>query len=97
MLSQMSSDGTNSVSGERTRYTNRHLPAALQEDRKWTKRILPALLTWAGSLADPWVIPDQDLIRTLRIIITTVNPDFVDAIDIRHGTPIFTLVLQLSL
>ncbi|KAI6153198.1 hypothetical protein BKA82DRAFT_34262 [Pisolithus tinctorius] len=57
--SQVSSSGT---SGTRCiRYINLDLPATLQADRKWTKQILPALVMWAGSLADPWLIPDQDL------------------------------------
>ncbi|KIM64052.1 hypothetical protein SCLCIDRAFT_23899 [Scleroderma citrinum Foug A] len=94
MPSQMSSNGTNSVAGAHTSYINGHLPTTLQKDGKWTKQILPALLTWAGSLTDPWVIPDQDLMQTLRIIIITVNPDFVDVIDIRHGTPIFMLAIR---
>ncbi|KAL4077523.1 hypothetical protein J3A83DRAFT_4185895 [Scleroderma citrinum] len=51
-----------STGGRCVCYINRHLPPMLQEDRKWTKLILPALLRWAGSLGDLWVIPDQDLI-----------------------------------
>ncbi|KAI6139761.1 hypothetical protein BKA82DRAFT_27019 [Pisolithus tinctorius] len=57
--SQVSSSGTSGT--RRTHYINLDLPAALQVDRKWTKQILPALVMWAGSLADPWLIPDQDL------------------------------------
>ena len=93
--SQTPSAGTNStgMGGGCFRYMNRHLPPALQEDRKWTKQILPALLRWAGSLGDPWVIPDQDLVRTLRTIVTTVDPHFANLDEIRPGTPVFVLVI----
>jgi len=62
--SQMPSAGTNSagMGGGCFHYMNGHLPPALQEDRKCTKKILPTLLRWAGSFGDPWVIPDQDLV-----------------------------------
>ena len=89
-----SSNGT--TSSGRVHYINGHLPPALQEDRKWTKLMLPALVTWAGSLADPWVIPDQDLMCTLRIIVTTISPGFQDLTAIRPGTAIFSLVLMIS-
>ncbi|KAL4066553.1 hypothetical protein J3A83DRAFT_4189842 [Scleroderma citrinum] len=54
--SQFSSAGANStgMGGRHICYINRHLPPTLQEDRKWTKLILPALLMWAGSLGNPW-------------------------------------------
>jgi len=95
--SQTPSAGTNSAGtdGGRFRYMNGHLPPALQQDRKWTKQILPALLRWAGSLGDPWVIPDQDLVRTLRIIVTSVDPHFDSLDEIRPGMPIFVLVITI--
>ena len=89
-----SSAGTNSIGGGRTHYINRDLPSVLQEDRKWTKVILPALLVWAGSLGDPWMIPDQDLVRVLCIIISAVDPQYGDLNAIRPGEPIFVLVNQ---
>ena len=48
-----SSVGTTSSSGKCNRYMIIDLLLALQEDRKWSKEILPALLTWASSLDDP--------------------------------------------
>ncbi|KIO14671.1 hypothetical protein M404DRAFT_118971, partial [Pisolithus tinctorius Marx 270] len=78
----------------RIRYINLDLPAALQADRKWTKQILPALVTWAGSLADPWLIPDQDLMCAIQIIITTISTDFLDLSAICPGTPIFSLATR---
>ena len=39
-----SSAGTNSMGGGHTCYINGDLPSALQEDRKWTKVILPAVM-----------------------------------------------------
>ncbi|KAI6101621.1 hypothetical protein EDD16DRAFT_1525816 [Pisolithus croceorrhizus] len=59
--SQVSSITTNSASSGCLCYINGHLPPTLQEDRKWTKQVLPALVTWVGSLGNPWVIPDQDM------------------------------------
>ena len=29
-------------------------------DKLWTKEIIPALLMWAGTLADPWTISDGE-------------------------------------
>ena len=85
--------GTTSSGGKRgSRCAIANLPLDLQ-DRKWSKQILPALLAWAGSLDDPWVIADQDLMNKLRTIVTTVIPHFKDLTDIRPGTPAFTLVL----
>ncbi|KAI6114260.1 hypothetical protein F5141DRAFT_1062723 [Pisolithus sp. B1] len=63
--SQVSSIATNSTGTGCLCYTNGHLPPALQEQRKWTKWVLPALVTWAGSLGDLWVIPDQELMQVL--------------------------------
>ncbi|KAI6018553.1 hypothetical protein BKA83DRAFT_4496063 [Pisolithus microcarpus] len=78
-------------------YINGHLPPLLQEDRKWTKQVLPALVTWAGSLGDPWVIPDQDLMRALWMIIITVNPNFGNLTAIHPGALVFILATwQLS-
>jgi len=71
---------------------NGDLPAELQEGRMWTKRILPAVLTWAGNLSDPWVIWDDDLMCALRAIITVVVPGFRDLNAIRPGSPIFMLI-----
>ncbi|KAI6109463.1 hypothetical protein F5141DRAFT_1063722 [Pisolithus sp. B1] len=63
ITSQASSTGTNSMGSRCVHYINGHLPSSLQEDRRWTKLVLPALVTWAGSLGDPWVILDQDLMQ----------------------------------
>ncbi|KAI6097748.1 hypothetical protein EDD16DRAFT_1776202 [Pisolithus croceorrhizus] len=76
IMGQASSTGTNSMGSGHICYINGHLPHSLQEDRKWTKLMLPTLVTWAGSLGDPWVIPDQDLMRALQIIVITVNLNF---------------------
>ncbi|KAI6011236.1 hypothetical protein PISMIDRAFT_112320 [Pisolithus microcarpus 441] len=73
-------------------YINGHLPSLLQEDRKWTKQVLPALVMWARSLGNPWVIPDQDLMQALQTIIITVNPNFGDLTAIHPGAPVFVLV-----
>ncbi|KIK10647.1 hypothetical protein PISMIDRAFT_124112 [Pisolithus microcarpus 441] len=78
-------------------YINGHLPPLLQEDRKWTKQVLPALVTWAGSLGDPWVIPDQDLMRALWMIIITVNPNFGNLTAIHPGALVFILVPTILL
>ena len=43
---------------------------------------------------DPWVIPDQDLVRALRTIISAVDPQYGDLNGIRLGEPIFMLVNQ---
>ncbi|KIM59462.1 hypothetical protein SCLCIDRAFT_27290 [Scleroderma citrinum Foug A] len=88
--SQTSSAGTNSAGmggANHFCYMNGHLPPALQEDRKWTKQILPALLTWAGSLGDPWVISDQDIVWTLQTIVATVDLHFNNLDEICPGTP----------
>ncbi|KAI6008313.1 hypothetical protein F5J12DRAFT_892293 [Pisolithus orientalis] len=55
----------------------------------WTKAIIPTLLVWAGSLADPWTISDDELIWSLQIIILTIAPDFEDLNDICPGMAIF--------
>ncbi|KAI6112329.1 hypothetical protein EV401DRAFT_2074806 [Pisolithus croceorrhizus] len=94
ITSHASTTGTSNTGSRRVRYINGHLPSSLQENRKWTKLVLPALVTWAGSLGDPWVIPDQDLMRALRIIITTVNPNFGDLSAIRPGAPVFVLATR---
>ncbi|KAI6017638.1 hypothetical protein PISMIDRAFT_18306 [Pisolithus microcarpus 441] len=93
ITSQTSSTGTNSTGSGRIHYINGHLPHSLQEDRKWTKLVLPALVTWAGSLGDPWVIPDQDLMRALQIIVITVNPNFGNLSAICPRAPVFVLVV----
>ncbi|KAI6110927.1 hypothetical protein EDD16DRAFT_1710592 [Pisolithus croceorrhizus] len=94
ITSHVSTTGTSNTGSGRVRYINGHLPSSLQENRKWTKLVLPALVTWARSLGDPWVIPDQDLMRALQIIITTVNPNFGDLSAIRPGAPVFVLATR---
>ncbi|KAI6021336.1 hypothetical protein BKA83DRAFT_116377 [Pisolithus microcarpus] len=89
--SQVSSITTNSMGSGCLCYINGHLPPTLQEDRKWTKQVLPALMTWAGSLSDPWVIPDQDMMWALQIIIITINLGFGNLTPIHPGMPIFIL------
>ncbi|KAI6128900.1 hypothetical protein EDD16DRAFT_1701501 [Pisolithus croceorrhizus] len=89
ITSQASSTGTNSTGSRRVHYINGHLPSSLQEDRRWTKLVLPVLVMWAGSLGDPWVIPDQDLMQALQIIIITVNPNFGDLSAIHPGALVF--------
>jgi len=83
---------SNSTACGRLRYVNSHLPAELLESRTWTKQVLPALLTWAGSLSNPWVIKDDALMHALRTIITTVTTAFQNLTAIRPGTAIFMLV-----
>ncbi|KAI6128668.1 hypothetical protein EDD16DRAFT_1516144 [Pisolithus croceorrhizus] len=90
--SQASSMQTDSMGSGHVCYINGHLPLSLQEDRKWTKQVLPALVTWARSLGNPWVIPDQDLMWALQTIITTVNSNFGNLTAIHPGAPVFILV-----
>ncbi|KAI5996390.1 hypothetical protein EDD15DRAFT_2365222 [Pisolithus albus] len=75
--------------------TNRDLPSELTEEKLWARQIMPALLLWAGSLADPWNISDDNLVRILRTIILTIVPNFEDKQnDIRPGMVIFTIANQ---
>ncbi|KAI6114959.1 hypothetical protein EDD16DRAFT_1520818 [Pisolithus croceorrhizus] len=61
----------NSTGTGHLHYINGHLPPALQEDRKWTKQVLPALVTWVRSLGDPWVIPDPELMQLDGLVFST--------------------------
>jgi len=89
---QVSSTGTKGKASKHPRYRNQDLPAALTADKTWVKDIMPALLVWAGSLADPWTISDDELVQSLRIIILTIAPDFGDLNDICPGMAIFNIV-----
>ena len=64
-------------------------------DKLWTKEIMPALLMWAGTLADPWTISDGEFMRALRTVIQTIVPDFKGLEDIRPGKAIFYIVSLL--
>ena len=90
---QLYSFGAEGRASRRPRYRNQDLPSALTVGGMWAKDIIPALLLWAGSLADPWTISDDELMRTLRIIILAIAPGFEDLNDIRPGTAIFNTVL----
>jgi len=94
---QASLTTTKVKSSKRPRYRNHDLPIELTAGRTWTKEIIPALFAWAGSLVDPWTISDDELVRSLRIIILTTTPDFKELDDIRPGTAIFDIVLLLAL
>ncbi|KAI6145387.1 hypothetical protein BKA82DRAFT_129923 [Pisolithus tinctorius] len=83
--------GTNSTTCGRICFINANLPEELQEDRRWSKQMLPALLMWAGSFADPWAIPDLELTTALRIITTSLVSDF-DSHAVCPGTLTFMLV-----
>ncbi|KAI6032454.1 hypothetical protein EDC04DRAFT_2709324 [Pisolithus marmoratus] len=85
-------------------HCQKDLPSVLMEDRAWAKIIMPTLLIWAGSLADPWTILDDKLMQSLQtIIMTTFHynlhlahntfPDFPDLDEIRPGMLMFTIVL----
>ncbi|KAL4066518.1 hypothetical protein J3A83DRAFT_4374576 [Scleroderma citrinum] len=86
--------GSNGMAGSHQHYMNEDLPAKLQENRRWTKQILPTLLTWAGSLSDPWMIQNNDLMLALQAIVTTVILTFQDLTAIHPGLPIFMLAAQ---
>ncbi|KAI6017860.1 hypothetical protein EDC04DRAFT_2743962 [Pisolithus marmoratus] len=70
------------------------LPSVLTEDGVWSRIIMPALLVWAGSLADPWTISDDKLVQSLQTIITATFPDFLNLDEIRPGMPMFTIASQ---
>ncbi|KAI6016433.1 hypothetical protein PISMIDRAFT_18206 [Pisolithus microcarpus 441] len=73
----------------------RDLPSELMEEKLWARQIMPALLLWAGSLADPWNISDDNLMRVLRMIILTIVPSFKDKQnDIWPRMAIFTIANQ---
>ncbi|KAI5988135.1 hypothetical protein EDC04DRAFT_2819486, partial [Pisolithus marmoratus] len=74
-------------------HCQKNLPSVLMEDRVWSKIIMPALLIWAGSLADPWMISDDKLVQSLQAIITATFPDFLNLDEIRPGMLMFTIVL----
>ena len=90
---QLYSFGAEGRASRCPRYRNQDLPSALTVGGMWAKDIIPALLLWAGSLADPWTISDDELMQTLRIIILAIAPGFEDLNDIRPGTAIFNTVL----
>ncbi|KAI6040692.1 hypothetical protein EDC04DRAFT_2893880 [Pisolithus marmoratus] len=59
--------------------------------KAWVKIIMPTLLIWAGSLADPWKILDDKLVQSLQTIITSTFPDFLHLDEIRPGMLMFTI------
>ncbi|KAI6039692.1 hypothetical protein EDC04DRAFT_2682412 [Pisolithus marmoratus] len=67
------------------------LPSVLTEDRVWSRIIMPALLIWAGSLADPWTILDDKLMQLLQTIIMATFPDLPNLDEIHPGMPMFTI------
>ncbi|KAI6024538.1 hypothetical protein EDC04DRAFT_2723349 [Pisolithus marmoratus] len=74
-------------------HCQKNLPSVLTEDRVWSKIIMPALLIWAGSLADPWMISDDKLMQLLQTIIMATFPDFPNLDEICPGMLMFTIVL----
>ncbi|KAI6008639.1 hypothetical protein EDC04DRAFT_2906932 [Pisolithus marmoratus] len=72
-------------------HCQKDLPSVLMEDRAWVKIIMPTLLVWAGSLADPWTILDDKLVQSLQTIITTTFPDFLHLDEICPGMLMFTI------
>ncbi|KAI6146851.1 hypothetical protein BKA82DRAFT_32087 [Pisolithus tinctorius] len=88
--------GTNSTTCRHICFINANLPEELQEDRRWSKQMLPTLLMWAGSFPDPWAIPDLELMTALRIIMTSLVSDFNS--HVCPGMPTFMLATwQLGL
>ncbi|KAI5980389.1 hypothetical protein F5J12DRAFT_789314 [Pisolithus orientalis] len=77
-------------------YRSQDLPSVLMAGKMGAKEIMPALLVWAGSLADPWTISDEELIWSLQIIILTIAPDFEDLNDVCPGTAVFNIVLHVN-
>ncbi|KAI6041363.1 hypothetical protein EDC04DRAFT_2669026 [Pisolithus marmoratus] len=76
------------------RHCQKNLPSVLMEDRVWSKIIMPALLVWAGSLADPWMISDDKLVQLLQTIIMATFPDFLNLDEIHPGMLMFTIASQ---
>ncbi|KAI6042370.1 hypothetical protein EDC04DRAFT_2660085 [Pisolithus marmoratus] len=72
-------------------HCQKNLPSVLMEDRVWSKIIMPALLVWAGSLADPWMISDDKLMQLLQTIIMATFPDFPNLDEICPGMLMFTI------
>ena len=92
-VDQVPSTRAKAKASKHPHYWNQDLPSVLTVGKTWTRDIMPALLVWAGSLADPWTISDDELMQSLRIIILTIAPDFGDLNDIRPGTATFNIVL----
>ncbi|KAI5999821.1 hypothetical protein F5J12DRAFT_895067 [Pisolithus orientalis] len=89
--------GTNSMTCRCICFINANLPEELQEDRRWSKQMLPTLLMWARSFPDPWAIPDLELMTALQIIMTSLVLDF-DSHAVCPGMLTFMLATwQLSL
>src|SRR5437016_6212728 len=51
---QVPSMRTTGKASKHSHYQNQDLPSVLTVGKMWVKEIMPALLVWAGSLADPW-------------------------------------------
>ncbi|KAH7905577.1 hypothetical protein BJ138DRAFT_1105871 [Hygrophoropsis aurantiaca] len=70
---------TASISGEvtknRSEYSKSDLPQALQNDSRWSKKFLPAVMLWVGSLGSVWGMSEEFLRSHFQMIFDAIYPD----------------------
>ncbi|KAG2355567.1 hypothetical protein BDR07DRAFT_1381434 [Suillus spraguei] len=72
-------------------YRTTDLPAVMQVDQRWVKKIIPTIMLWAGSYEDIWSIPDEVLLHHAQLVFNVVYNDL--DIVIVHGGVIHSLCI----
>ncbi|KAG1720917.1 uncharacterized protein EDB91DRAFT_1088646 [Suillus paluster] len=75
-------------------YRNTNLPAPVQGDQRWTKKFLPTVLLWMGSLEDDlvWTIADANLLKHIQVVFDAVYLEL--SIQLVQNGVVFSLTVQ---
>ncbi|KAG1728144.1 uncharacterized protein EDB91DRAFT_1253568 [Suillus paluster] len=75
-------------------YRNTNLPAPVQGDQHWTKKFLPTVLLWMGSLEDDlvWTITDANLLKHIQVMFNAVYLEL--SIQLVQNGVVFSLTVQ---
>lgn len=80
----------------RAQYRNTDLPVPVQGDQRWTKKFLPTVLLWMGSLENDlvWTIADANLLEQIQVVFNVVYPEL--SIQLAQNGVVFSLVCSFS-
>ncbi|KIK35057.1 hypothetical protein CY34DRAFT_44400, partial [Suillus luteus UH-Slu-Lm8-n1] len=75
-------------------YQNTDLPVPVQGDQRWTKKFLPTVLLWMGSLENDlvWTIVDANLLKQIQVVFNVVYLEL--SIQLAQNGVVFSLTVQ---
>jgi len=61
-------DQPRGTKGRKLALGNKDLPDGVHKDDRWHKHFIPTFFLWLGRQADPWNVPDDEIVNALQKI-----------------------------